>query len=193
MSKRSLEIEEPNSNKKLKLEKYALILMGIPGSGKTSLNNLILSTVKQNYNLSSNYNFEICNPDFEVKKIKKYTEREHFKFLKYGCIKTIEKFKNIILKEQSFIYDGTGVNLSTYKFMLKQCNLNNYKIILIKIDTSCDVAISRIQNRKRKVEKSIIETIHSKIDTRFKEYQKFTGNHLIINNNNDPKIIFNSL
>ena len=195
MSKRALEIEESNSNKKNKFEKYALILMGTPGSGKTYLKNFILSIVKKKYDLSSNFNFEICNPDLIVKTLKKYTEREHSKFLRYGCIKTIEQFKNIIQKNQSFLYDGTGMNLSNYKFMFKQCNLNNYKIILIRIDTSVDIAISRIANRKRKVDESIVKKIYSNITLRFKEYHKFTENILIINNNNNnnPLVTSNTL
>tara|TARA_A100001015_G_C14959143_1_gene700066 strand:- start:406 stop:963 length:558 start_codon:yes stop_codon:yes gene_type:complete len=171
--------------KKPKIEKndsFTVLLMGIPGSGKSYLRDEITSLVKSKFNIDSDFNFGYCNPDEEVKSLKRYSEKEHSKYLKFGSIKALERFKSYVKDGKSLIYDGTGMN-NSYKFFIRHSKENNFKVILIKIDTDIKIALERIKMRKRKVDAYVVERIHENLESKYNIYKELVDYTINLKNN----------
>jgi len=167
-------------NKKHKYKSCAIILMGLPGSGKSYLSPKIINHI--NIILDNEYQYINLNPDNIIIN-KKYN---CFQELSIKC-KIINKKLSDIFKSsdtKSFIYDGTGSNKSTYNFILKNCEKKKYHTFLIYVKSSLEKALERNQNRSRKVNNNFITKYSGYIDSHFEYYIKKNINYLVIDNNN---------
>lgn len=179
ISKKQL-IDDINiSNKRIKCNGCAIILMGLPGSGKSYLSSKIKDYI--NRKLENNYNFINLNPDDVIiyKKIEKSKE------LSLKC-KIINKRLSEIFKSKdnrSFIYDGTGSNKSTYNFIFNKCQEKNYNIFLVYIKSDLSISLDRNSKRIRNVDPKFIEKYSKYIDDNFEYYSKREINYLIVDNN----------
>lgn len=161
-----------------------IFMMGIPGSGKTTISKKIIVESLQSYipnsgsisNLSNSKSgksnkgysytdFIKCNPDEILPLIKGYDPKNPNEFLGFASRKT-SSLLNMIVKpdiKYSFIYDGTGANVIAYSSALDRAIKYGYTIILIHVNTDIDVAVSRASKRDRQVNPDDIKRIHNKL------------------------------
>ena len=149
-------------------EPIAIITMGIPGSGKSTV---VKKIIKENLHKiiprgAGNYDFNEfvnCNPD----EILRYITEEDTK-LKLGIAarKNASILKKIREADEklSIIYDGTGSNLPAYKGTINKFHENNYKTILIYVKTNLLIAKNRVKKRSRKVSPTDIQRIYNSLE-----------------------------
>ena len=149
-------------------EPIAIITMGIPGSGKSTV---VKKFIKENLHKiiprgAGNYDFNEfvnCNPD----EILRYITEEDTK-LKLGIAarKNASILKKIREADEklSIIYDGTGSNLPAYKGTINKFHENNYKTILIYVKTNLLIAKNRVKKRSRKVSPTDIQRIYNSLE-----------------------------
>ena len=182
----------------------AIITMGIPGSGKSTVVKKIIEknlTKIVPYSLPYKFNdFVNCNPD----EILPYINEEDDK-IRLG--KASRKNASIIKKlreapqKYSIIYDGTGANLPAYKGVINKFIQEGYYTVLVYVKTNPLIAKNRVKRRTRKVKSKHIERIHLDLDEpiKGKQIKKFDfykdlilgnkGVYLVIDNTFRPKII----
>ena len=166
--------------KRVKNKGCAIILMGLPGSGKSYLSSKIKKYINNKFN--NNYDFINLNPDNVVL----YKKVEPSKEMGIRCRMITKQLSDIFKSkdQKSFIYDGTGSNKSTYNYMFNKCQELGYDIVLVYIKTSLSTSLERNKKRNRIVKPSFIEKYSKYIDNNFEYYSKRDINYIIINNNN---------
>lgn len=167
--------------KRIKQNGCAIILMGLPGSGKSFLSPKIEDKI--NNILDNDYKYINLNPD----NVSSYGKYNSIKALSHKC-RIINKKLSEIFKSQnneSFIYDGTGSNKSVYNFIIKNCIRLEYKIYLVYIKSELDLALERNRTRDRHVNTDFIINYSSRIEENFQYYIKQNIKYLIIDNNCD--------
>jgi predicted kinase len=165
--------------KRLKNQKCAIILMGLPGSGKTYLTTNIINHI--NDSCSYNYSFTNFNPD----NVSITRNLDKKKELSTKCKIITKKLSNMFKSNnsQSFIFDGTGSNKSMYNFIIKNCKQLDYKIYIVYVKTDLEKALKRNDLRFRKVDVEFIRKYSTKIDQHFDYYKNQDLNYLVIDNN----------
>lgn len=165
-----------------------IFTMGIPGSGKsTVVKRFIKEELSQlipnptNNSKMYNYNdFILCNPDEIMPLLKDYRPENPGKHLGFASRK-VSSLLNMIVNNDfkySFIYDGTGSNVTAYVSALNRAIQNGYTIILLNIAVPVEVAIERASKRTRKVNSTDIQRVNTKLKTAFlpshKKYPNMT-------------------
>ena len=207
------EPEELTSNQLLEIftqnAKYhttpiAIITMGIPGSGKSTIVRKIIE--KNLIKIVPNripYKFEDfinCNPDEILPFI---NEKDNKLRLAKASRKNGSILKKIreSPKKYSIIYDGTGVNLLAYKGNINKFIDNGYFTVLVYVKTNPVIAKNRVKRRTRKVKSTDIQRIFEELDEpiKGKQIKKFDfykemvlkngGVYIVVNNTFRPKII----
>ena len=122
---------EVNLNKKVKFQGCAIVLMGLPGSGKSYLSPQIINHI--NKIEDNQYSFVNLNPD----NVKISGRFNILKALSIKCRIITKKLSDIFKSSnpQSFIYDGTGSNKSTYNYIIKNCKNKDYQLFLVYVKT----------------------------------------------------------
>ena len=186
----------------------AIITMGIPGSGKSTIvKKFINKNIHKIISRKSKYNYKEfvnCNPDEFLQFI---DEEDPKKKLGIASRKNASLLKRIRESQNklSVIYDGTGVNLSSYKGNINKFIENGYLPILIYVKTNPIVAKNRIKKRSRKVSNSNVDRILEKLDEdienketkqKMKKYEYYksmvlndAGIYIVIDNTFRGKII----
>lgn len=170
--------------------KIAIFMMGIPGSGKTSILNTFLPNVLglllHNININSKLNdydldnFVLCNPDEIVKEEPGYSINKHREFLPQA-MRLNNKLLNEVLGKYNFIYDATGKQFGHYLKKIKQAQELNYFTILVDVRTTILNCYIRMFQRERKINWKTIERLHQDIYTP-KHYPNQTNNYENMNN-----------
>ena len=165
-------------NKKIKYQGCAIILMGLPGSGKSYLSPKIINHI--NKIVDNQYDFKNLNPD----NVKISGRFNILKALSMKCRIITKKLSDIFKSSnpQSFIYDGTGSNKSTYNYIFKNCKNKDYQLFLVYVKTPLEKALERNQTRNRKVDHKFITKYSKYIDSNFEYYKKQNINYFVIDN-----------
>lgn len=191
-------------NAKYHTKPIAIITMGIPGSGKSTIVRKIIE--KNLIKIIPNkipYKFKDfinCNPD----EILPYINEKNDKL---KLAKASRKNGSILKKvreapkKYSIIYDGTGVNLPAYKGNINKFIDNGYFTVLVYVKTNPVIAKNRVKRRTRKVKSNDIQRIFEELDEpiKGKQIKKFDfykemvlkneGIYIVVNNTFRPKII----
>lgn len=165
-------------NKKIKYQGCAIILMGLPGSGKSHLSSKIINHI--NKIVDNQYQYINLNPD----NVKINGIFNILKTLSIKCRIITKKLSDIFKSSnpQSFIYDGTGSNKSTYNYIFKNCKNKDYQLFLVYVKTPLEKALERNQSRSRKVDHKFIIKYSKYIDSNFEYYIQQNINYLVIDN-----------
>lgn len=156
----------------------AIFMMGVPGSGKTTilnhfvknilgilLNHIYISEDIYDYSLD---NFIVCNPDLIVQELDGYKIQEHKQWIGKGCKLNNSLLKNILDPNQvryNFIYDSTGSQYGNYLKKIQQAQDLNYFTILLDIRCNLLTCYERMLNRSRKVNFNTIQNLYERIYT----------------------------
>ena len=164
--------------KKVKTQRCAIVLMGLPGSGKSYLTPQIIKHI--NNIVDNQYEFINLNPD----NVKISGRFNILNALSIKCKIITKKLSNIFKssKPESFIYDGTGSNKSTYNYIFKNCKNQNYQIFLVYVKTTLEKALERNQRRSRKVDHKFITKYSNYIDKNFEYYKEQNIDYLVVDN-----------
>jgi len=157
----------PEIKKELETGKIVVFVAGIPGAGKTYyINN----------NLPNSEVLDVDNIAMELAGVQGRTEDERHQIRKKTSkairIKT-EKFKNNIESGISFIDTGIFANLKSTKNKINLAKNNNFKIALIYINVSPELAIKRNIERINKGERGIEpEVADTKIKMKYQDIKE---------------------
>ena len=161
----------------------AVITMGIPGSGKSTLVRRIIETkLGKIMGSDSSYKFRDfvnCNPDEILQYI---DEPEHKVRLAKASRKNaaiLKKIRESPDEKYSVIYDGTGVNKSAYKGNINKFIENGYFTLLVYIKTNPFIVRERMKKRTRKVDSNKVQSMFLKLNNSVNE-----------NNNGNPMKLF---
>jgi predicted ABC-type ATPase len=116
-------------------EKLGIILLGLPGSGKSTFANRFI--VPHNKNIKT----------FSTDDVSYMFTKDKSKYYKGASELNIASLKNYIKSGQNFIYDTTGSNDISVFEVTREAHKYGYKIMFILILIDVDTAKS--QNRKR--------------------------------------------
>lgn len=192
---------------KISKPQIAIFLMGIPGSGKSTvikkfienllgilLYHIYISNTEYEYNMN---HFININPDEIVKSLPEYEESKHEQFLGIGA-RLSNKVFNYIIEEGkfSFIYDATGKQFGTYLKKIQKAQEKKYFTILIDVRAEILNCYQRMEERTRKVEHLTIERLFNEIYTpknynKIHKYQNM-NNYDILEKVSDVSIILNN-
>ena len=161
----------------------AVITMGIPGSGKSTLVKRIIETklgkIMGNYSSYKFRDFVNCNPDEILQYI---DEPDHKTRLGKAARKNaaiLKKIRESPDEKYSVIYDGTGVNKSAYKGNINKFIQNGYFTLLVYIKTNPFIVRERMKKRTRKVDSNKVQSMFLKLNNSVNE-----------NNNGTPIKLF---
>jgi predicted ABC-type ATPase len=194
----------------------AIITMGIPGSGKsTVVKKFINENVHKIFPKGKKIDkygvqeFVNCNPDEILPFIK--DEEDPKKRLAIASRKNGAIIKKIRESDEkySIIFDGTGSNLASYKGNINKFIENGYTILLIYVMTNPLVAKNRIGKRSRKVSGTAVNRIFTALENKYPKghalngknlYEYYSelvskkgGFHIRIDNTFKPKVIDSNL
>jgi len=116
-------------------EKLGIILLGLPGSGK--------STFASNFIVPHNPNIKTFSTD----DVSYMFTKDKSKYYRGASELNINSLKNYMMSGQNFIYDTTGSNDVSVFEVTKEAHKHGYKIMFILI--LIDVETAKSQNRKR--------------------------------------------
>ena len=140
----------------------AIITMGIPGSGKSTIVRKIVENQLQkmlpNPKKYKFNDFVNCNPDEILPFINESDEKTKLAKASRKNASILKKIREAPRK-YSIIYDGTGVNISAYKGNINKFIQNGYYTILVYVKTNPLVADNRVKRRTRKVKTVDIKRI----------------------------------
>lgn len=161
-------------------DNLGIILLGIPGSGKSTFSKNIISKYQKNIKFFS-------------------TDDVSFKFTKdsskyhTGSSDLNRKYLlNYIKSGQNFVYDTTGSNEKSVFDVFKSAKKEGYKVIfiliLIDLDTAKDQNLSRFKKGGHKVDQDYIDFVYSKQLKTTKDFLKYLDpDSFYIVNNKDGK------
>lgn len=70
-----------------------------------------------------------------------------------------EAFKTALTKDNSFVYDTTGVNIEQMKRKIAEAKRHNFKVTVVYVFTSLETCLQRNAERKRSVPVEIVKEI----------------------------------
>ena len=148
--------------------------------------------------------FVNCNPDEILPYINETDEKIRLSKASRKNGSLLKKIRESDNK-YSVIYDGTGVNFSSYKGNINKFIENGYFTVLIYVKTNPLIAKNRVKRRSRKVKSSNIKRIYEELNQpikgknmkKFDIYKKMIieneGVYIIVDNTFRGKIIESNL
>jgi len=162
----------------------AIITMGIPGSGKSTV---VKKFINENFHKIfpkekkvDKYGvqeFVNCNPDEILPFIKEEDDKKRLAIASRKNASIIKKIRESDEK-LSIIFDGTGSNLPSYKGNINKFIENGYTIILIYVMTNPLVAKNRIGKRSRKVSGTAVNRIFTALENKYPKGHALNGKTL---------------
>ena len=161
----------------------AVITMGIPGSGKSTLVKRIIETkLGKIMGNNSSYKFRDfvnCNPDEILQYIDEPERKARLAKASRKNAAILKKIRESPDEKYSVIYDGTGVNKSAYKGNINKFIENGYFTLLVYVKTNPFIVRERMKKRTRKVDSNKVQSTFLKLNNSVNE-----------NNNGNPMKLF---
>lgn len=161
----------------------AVITMGIPGSGKSTLVRRIIETkLGKIMGNDSSYKFRDfvnCNPDEILQYINEPDAKARLAKASRKNAAILKKIRESPDEKYSVIYDGTGVNKSAYKGNINKFIENGYFTLLVYVKTNPFIVRERMKKRTRKVDSNKVQSMFLKLNNSVNE-----------NNNGNPIKLF---
>lgn len=150
-----------------KSNKLGIIMLGLPGSGKSTFAREVILPINRNIKIFSTDNVSLKF----TKDVKKYYTG--------ACDLNISYLKNYLSTGQNFIYDATGANDKAIFEINKEIKKHGYDLIFIMILTDVDTAKARNKERGESgghfVDDDYIDFVKSMQDKTTKEYINLTN------------------
>ena len=170
-------------NKNLHDMPIAVITMGIPGSGKSTLvKSIIEKNLGKIMGSDAQYKFSDfvnCNPDEILQYIDDPDAKTRLSKASRKNASILKKIREHPDKKYSVIFDGTGVNKSAYKGNINKFIQNGYFTLLVYVKTNPFIVRERMKKRTRKVNSNKMQNIFLKLNNNVNE-----------NNNGNPMKLF---
>lgn len=158
--------------------KLCIILLGVPGIGK--------STFAKNYILTKNQNIKIFSTDNVSLEFTKNPNQYYYNESKLN----IRKLKIFIKTGNSFIYDTTGNQKNNITEITNLSKENDYTIIFIHVMGTKDLSLKQNKERKRNVDINYINTSYQNQFKNMKYFSKLKPDSYYIIYNLDGKYKF---
>ena len=162
-------------DKKLHDMPIAIITMGIPGSGKSTLVRRIIETKLgkiMGTGNNSSYKFSDfvnCNPDEILHYIDEPDAKARLAKASRKNAAILKKIRESPDEKYSVIYDGTGVNKSAYKGNINKFIQNGYFTLLVYVKTNPFIVRERMKKRTRKVDSNKVQSMFLKLNNNVNE------------------------
>lgn len=160
-------------------EKLGIILLGLPGSGKSTFAKDIIFKYQKN--------IKIFSTDDVSYKFTKDPNIYHKKSSKIN----INYLNNYIKTGQNYVYDTTGVSRHNVFKIFNKSRENGYKVIfiliLVDIESAKNQNINRYKSGGHKVDKEFIEYVYSEQLSTTKEFLNLNPDSFYIVNNKSGK------
>jgi predicted kinase len=141
--------------------KLGIILIGLPGAGKsTFINNFILPRNPQFKSFSTDDVSHLLTKD-----PKAYDER--------SAILNIERLSNYIKTGQNFIYDTTGAHETNIFRIVEESRNLGYTILFIQLETNVEVAKKRNISRPRVADDEYIDFTNQRLKHNMELYSRY--------------------
>lgn len=133
----------------------AVFLMGGPGSGKSYVRKRDIQIEK------------VLDCDRIKKTLPGYDPKNPMAVHEESRQQLKRQFFDALAGTDSFVYDGTGSNSAKYQALMSQAKRAGFKVEIVMVRCSLEVALKRNQDRARTVPESIVRSKHSTIAASF--------------------------
>ncbi len=175
-----------------------VVLLGIPGSGKTFVsNNLIDLQNVRIFNVDSErelmakkMNIDLSNP-IGNREILKYTHRQMDP--RNRTVRVLKNFLQTTKSLTNIIYDTVGTHQELMREIVTLANNIGYTTTLIYVKCDLRVALTRNKNRNRVLDDSTIIQYYNIIEESFNDLKSIYDRVWIVDNNSENNIKINPL
>lgn len=159
-------------------EKLGIILLGVPGSGKSTFARNVINKYQRNIKSFSTDDVSL-----------KFT-KDPGKYHRGSAELNIQYLLNYMNSGQNFVYDTTGANDKAVFDVFKSAKKNGYKVVfilmLIDLDTAKNQNLSRFKKGGHMADQEYIEFVYSRQLRTTKDFLKYLkpDSFYIVNNKN---------
>ena len=148
-------------------QKYLVLLVGIPGSGKSTFGkNLIFS------GLPHPQTHYICPDDIRAELS---GDANNQKVSEEAWNLAYSRLDHALSEGDDVVFDAVLVNPKTRRRLRQIAKQHNAQVVYVIVDTPLDIAKKRNQERGRKVPDDVIENFHKRFDSEFFFIKKDKG------------------
>lgn len=141
-----------------KLNKICYLMVGLPGSGKSTASEKLIEDMTELSIVSADYFIEQ-----HAKEKNKTYQKAYFSFGEQAEKLMKQQVQQLIKENKNFIWDQTHVYVSTRKKKITMLTQKGYQVIAIVVELSSDELNRRLNKREKetgkKVSQKIIQTM----------------------------------
>ncbi len=153
--------------------KKALLTMGLPGGGKTTIMNTYYNDLKNNSIL--------IDPDEIKKEMSDYNPLQPHIYHDWSKKEANVRITKAIKRGENLIIDGTGTNIKKMTNYIDKLKEANYNIEIAYVKVNLETAITRNKTRDRVVDKNIILNKYEMIEKSYNTLSKIANTKIIYN------------
>jgi predicted kinase len=148
----------------------AVFLMGGPGSGKSYVRKRDIAIEK------------VLDCDRIKRTLPGYDPKNPMAVHEKSRQELKREFFDALAGSDSFVYDGTGSNAAKYQGLFEEARRAGFRVEIVMVRCSINVALQRNQDRTRTVPESIVRSKHATISQSFEILRQQADSVTIVQN-----------